>query len=47
MIDIEYTDELRRPFADLCVDASTTASTILRDRDLTPQGSPDHVYEHC
>ena len=47
VIDIEYTDELRRPFLEVCADAATPASTILRDRDLTPPSSPDYVYEHC
>ncbi|CAN5364297.1 endo alpha-1,4 polygalactosaminidase [soil metagenome] len=47
VIDIEYTDELRRPFEEVCAAASTPATTILRDRDLTPLGSPDYVYERC
>ena len=47
VIDIEYTDDLRRPFADVCADAATPRITMLRDRDLTPPGSPDYVYEHC
>ncbi len=47
VIDIEYTDELRRPFDEVCADAATPSSTILRDRDLTPEGSADYVYEHC
>lgn len=47
VIDIEYTDELRRPFAEVCADAATPRITMLRDRDLTPPGSPDYVYEHC
>lgn len=47
VIDIEYTDELRRPFAEVCADPVTPRSTILRDRDLAPEGSADYVYEHC
>ena len=47
VIDIEYTDALRRPFDEVCADAATPATTILRDRDLTPKGSADYVYEHC
>lgn len=47
VIDIEYTDDLRRPFADVCADAATPRITMLRDRDLTPPGPPDYVYEHC
>ena len=47
VIDIEYTDDLRRPFDEVCADPATPASTILRDRDLTPAGSPEYVYERC
>ena len=47
VIDIEYTDELRRPFAQVCADAATPASTILRDRNLSPAGSSEYVYESC
>jgi hypothetical protein len=47
VIDIEYVDDLRRPFAQLCADASAPASTLLRDRQLSPRGADDYVYEHC
>jgi hypothetical protein len=47
MIDIEYTDELRRPFAEVCASASTPPGTILRDRDLAPAGTAGYVYERC
>jgi hypothetical protein len=47
LIDIEYTDALRRPFAAVCSDATTPRSTILRDRKLTLPGSSDYAYEHC
>ncbi|MBN9239198.1 MAG: endo alpha-1,4 polygalactosaminidase [Leifsonia sp.] len=47
VIDIEYTDELRRPFAEVCADAVTPPSTILRDRGLVPLGAPGYVYKHC
>jgi len=47
VIDIEYTDALRRPFAELCSDPATPRSTILRDRKLTSPGSPDYSYKHC
>ena len=47
VIDIEYTDELRRPFAQFCSDDAAPASTILRDRELSPRGAPEYVYEHC
>ncbi len=47
VIDIEYTDELRRPFDEVCADPATPPTTILRDRDLVPVGDADYVYEHC
>jgi len=47
VIDIEYTDELRRPFDEVCADPATPESTILRDRDLTPAGSAGYEYAHC
>jgi hypothetical protein len=47
VIDIEYTDALPRPFAEVCADPVTPRTTILRDRMLTPAGDPDHEYGHC
>ncbi|RWZ64614.1 hypothetical protein ELQ92_07650 [Labedella populi] len=47
VIDIEYADDLRGTFADVCADAETPASTVLRDRDLVPAGEPGYVFEHC
>jgi hypothetical protein len=47
VIDIEYTDDLRRPFTEVCADAATPVGTILRDRELSPAGSPGYVYERC
>lgn len=47
VIDIEYTDELRRPFAEVCADKATPALTILRDRELVARGSDGYTYEHC
>ena len=43
VIDIEYTGTL----ADICADPDRPVMTSLRDRDLTPPGSPEHVAEHC
>lgn len=45
VIDIEYTDELPAPFADLCRRAP--ASTVLRDRALSVPGSSDYAFETC
>ncbi|WP_341953505.1 endo alpha-1,4 polygalactosaminidase [Salinibacterium sp. TMP30] len=47
VINIEYTDDLRRPFAEVCADVATPLITMLRDRNLTPPGSPDYVFERC
>jgi hypothetical protein len=47
VIDIEYTDELRRPFEEVCADAATPRSTILRDRDLVPAGADGYRFAHC
>jgi hypothetical protein len=47
VIDIEYTDQLPRSFAEMCADASSPASMVLRDRDLTPAGRSGHVFETC
>ncbi|MEH3154467.1 MAG: endo alpha-1,4 polygalactosaminidase [Gordonia paraffinivorans] len=45
VLDIEYTDNLRGSFADVCT--RTPVRTILRDRGLVAAGSPGHVYAHC
>jgi hypothetical protein len=45
VIDIEYTDELPRPFTEMCADAP--ASTVLRDRALSTPGDPDYAFAHC
>jgi hypothetical protein len=47
VVDIEYTDELPRSFAEMCDDPASPASMVLRDRDLTPRGDADHVFELC
>ena len=47
VIDIEYSDDLRRPFAEVCADPATPESTTLRDRDLVAAGEPGYVFEHC
>lgn len=45
VIDIEYTDELPAPFAELCERAPR--STVLRDRSLTTPADPDHTFALC
>lgn len=47
VIDIEYADDLRGSFADVCADPETPGSVVLRDRDLVPQGEPGYVFELC
>ena len=47
VIDIEYTDDLRGEFAEVCADPQVPSSTILRDRDLTTPDNPDYVFESC
>ncbi|MFB4354212.1 endo alpha-1,4 polygalactosaminidase [Microbacterium sp. LS_15] len=47
VIDIEYTDELPRPFAEMCADPDSPVSMVLRDRDLQPADADGHVFETC
>ena len=47
VIDIEYTDDLRGGFGEVCADPQVPASTILRDRDLTRPGDADYHFEAC
>lgn len=47
VLDIEYTDELPRSFAEMCADPDSPASMVLRDRDLTTPDDPSHVFELC
>ena len=47
VLDIEYTDDLRGDFADVCADPQVPVSTILRDRDLTRPGDDDYRFEAC
>ncbi|RKT36000.1 glycosyl hydrolase family 114 [Microbacterium sp. AG1240] len=47
VIDIEYSDALPRTFAEMCRDPESPASMVLRDRQLTAPGDPDHVFAVC
>ncbi|MFD5830137.1 endo alpha-1,4 polygalactosaminidase [Lentzea sp. NPDC060358] len=47
VMDIEYTDDLRGSFRDVCADRDRPATTTLRDRKLVGPGSPGHAFEHC
>jgi hypothetical protein len=47
VIDIEYTDDLRGSFADVCADPDTPPSVVLRDRDLVPEGGAGYTFALC
>jgi hypothetical protein len=47
VIEIEYTDNPRPAYARACHARSGRISIILRDRDVTPRGSPAYRYAHC
>lgn len=47
VIDIEYGDELSRPFAAVCAAPATLPMTILRDHGLVARGRPGYLYLHC
>jgi hypothetical protein len=47
VVDIEYSDSLPRTFAEMCADAGSPRSMVLRDRQLSVPGDPDHVFELC
>lgn len=47
VLGIEYADDLRGTFDAACADPHRPGSLILRDRMLSPQGHPDHVFGVC
>lgn len=47
VLNIEYTDNLPRPFAEVCADTDSPSATILRDRALTTPADGAHVRETC
>jgi hypothetical protein len=47
VIDIEYSDALPRPFAEMCADPDSPASMVLRDRDLVMPDDDSYVFETC
>jgi hypothetical protein len=47
VLDIEYTDDLRGDFADVCADPQIPHSTILRDRDLALPGDAGYTFRAC
>jgi len=47
VMNIEYTDDLRGTWPEVCTRGEIPALTVLRDRMLAPPSSPDHVLDHC
>lgn len=47
VLNIEYADDLRGTWAEVCARGDVPALTVLRDRMLAPPSSPDHVLAHC
>ncbi|MEO6083357.1 MAG: endo alpha-1,4 polygalactosaminidase [Umezawaea sp.] len=47
VMDIEYTDNLRGTFSDVCRDADTPRTTTLRDRYLVGPGNGAYRFQHC
>jgi hypothetical protein len=47
VVDIEYTDDLRGSFAQVCARPATPRLTILRDRELVARGHSGYSYRHC
>ena len=47
VIEIEYSDNGRKAFEQACADASGQRSILLRDRDVTPVGDSDYIFETC
>ncbi|WP_329792907.1 endo alpha-1,4 polygalactosaminidase [Lentzea sp. DG1S-22] len=47
VMDIEYTDDLRGTFEDVCDDPDTPATTTLRDRYLVGPDDSGYAFDHC
>jgi hypothetical protein len=47
VLDIEYTDDLRGTWPEVCADPRVPVSTILRDRDLVTPGSAGYAFDRC
>lgn len=47
VINIEYADNLRRRFDDVCVDPTTPRDTLLRDRALKAVKRKGYRHDHC
>lgn len=47
VLQIEYVDNLPRPFAEVCASPDRAPLTILRDRRLVPPGTPGYARAQC
>ncbi|MBD5785886.1 endo alpha-1,4 polygalactosaminidase [Cellulosimicrobium terreum] len=47
VLQVEYTDALPDPFADVCARLDRAPLTVLRDRDLVGPDDAGHVREQC
>ena len=47
VIDVEYADDLRGSFSDVCADSATPVSTVMRDRALVTPHRSGYVFAHC
>ncbi len=47
VMNVEYTDDLRGSWSEVCARGEVPALTVLRDRMLAPPSSPDHELAHC
>lgn len=47
VVDVEYTDNLPRPFSAMCADPETPASVVLRDRDLVAPTTSGYHFALC
>ena len=47
VIDIEYTQALPRPFAEMCADPAAPRSMVLRDRLLGTPGAEGYAFDLC
>ena len=47
VMDVEYTDNLRGTFAEVCRDSDRPATTTLRDRKLVAPTNGAYVFQHC
>ena len=47
VIEIEYTDNGRKAFAESCAQHQAERSIVLRDRALTRPGTPGYTYASC